>query len=384
LSLSKCCSEPPPPSTGVQYRIDDISLLTGFTIGDVRAINNYGMVVITSGSPQDGFLYDHANNIFYDLNSLTSLTNQLDAYFGEVGGTFASATAINDLGYFIGTVTGPDYPAAGALIRAYAIQTTLSVDPQDWTVVVLPDLGSNETTGSDINLAGDVLAQYRRGNGTWDYYIYNPWLDSPGDEITLEIPNLGSWGVINNYGQVAGNSDSNNQFVFDSNSGTFQWFAIPDGFVRGLNDAGVFAGNSGNEFIFRDSHQLSQTEIVYTVARNESVGMAGLTQGINENGDVLFVKSGGKKGGAKAYFAHTGFTESDPDQILKLDDLIAPDDPLRDYWIANGQELSGMSDRTNIDDATGYPQFAGKIRERFRDGSQIYTGVILTPFIPDP
>ena len=68
------------------------------------------------------------------------------------------------------------------------------------------------------------------------------------------------------------------------------------------------------------------------------------------------------------------------EQVLNLDDLISENDPLRDAWLANTKTLSAMNDRSDVDDAMGYPQVA----VRLWMGSSSTVGVVLTPFVPAP
>lgn len=366
----------------VQYTIEVIPTPSNFSVWMNGITNNsfvYGWYA-DEVSAKRGFVYDQGNNWFYDLNLETSLLEQLDV-LGFAGWGVSSIVGMNDAGRMTG------YISDGTLGRkGFVIDTKLSSEPVDWVVRILPDLGSSYTFGRRINEHGDILGIYQRADGTYDAYIYNPWLDTsenPMPALELGVSLRSTSPGFNNFAQVAAVDQNGVAFVFDPTTNQFQDFSEVEYLsISGLNDNGTFAGDADIVETYTRGKKVVEQRVRVAFRHTgvfEQIANATNAEGINSSGDVAARIYNGFYTGA---IAHTGFAPDFVEQNLVLSDLIADNDPLKETFVAHQPEIFAMNDR----DGTGFSQAVVRLYDVPQADGTIAqnVGVILTPILPAP
>lgn len=356
----------------------------------ITEMNNNGMIVgrMASNNP---YLFDSTNGLFYDLNQDSGLIAQLPS-----GSSFNQVNAINDDGAFVGR-----YEDGAGDYWAFVVDTDQSLDSNDWTVTILPDLGATRSNGIDINTQGDILVDYRRVNGTKDLYIYNPWLDGENGQhppIDLGLDDFDE-ALINNSGQVAysGNDlDEGIVFLFDWSTNQTTSFPVNENAtastsLNGFNDSGVFCGfasiaSLGKITAYRFDQQF---EALPSASHPNYTEIAQFTsQGINNAGDIHYYDRTGLTRKIKrhqfpiidAHLIHAGTTGNLNETDWNLDDLIDPNDPLSEFWTdATIKQVFAMNDRSDSNGASGFPQMTVMVYHPQSNGSTLGTAVLLTP-----
>ena len=280
LVMSCLASVLPLTAAFADWTITDLGVLPGGTYSSATGINDSGQVVgygDTTDSPNGrAFLYDATG--MHDLGVLS-------------GGSASSATGINHSGQVVGysNIPGDDPSLAHAfLYSSGAGMTDLGVFP-----------GGSSSYATGINNSGQVV-----GFGdTWDTPdtgYYHAFSYSSGGSLTdlgVIAGGFNSWASgINALGQVVGMSDSGagpypHAFLSDGTGspGSMADLGVPSGFVssaaNGINAGGLVAGvawdSGGGEHAF-----------LYSGTQWRDLGvLPGLTasyaSGINAGGQVV-------------------------------------------------------------------------------------------------
>lgn len=361
-----------PELPNVRYEVERIPLPEDHQGLWINGINNSGTVIgyYRLNGKHWGFLYNQSTKEFHDLNLLAPLfhvpSGPVDWW---IDWHVRSAVGINDSGDVVGAVTDET-----GTITGFLLETDLSANPEDWTSPTdwtfqfLPDLGSDFSYGSDVNLYGEVLGVYRWPDGTYERYLYNPGVDGPaGNEpfwLGLELIS----GRMNKHGQIAGLLVGDRAF-FDPDprsepSSRQEFDDVRYWEVRGLNDIGVFCGTARMRL---DGRGPSQSVAFRYTDKLEPI-MAGLATGINIENDVLVYNDSG------SYLVQQG-VEPDQYQIWNISDLISDTDPLKAFWYR-------MMRITNRWPTAGFGQLVGYSSETLPDGATRSVGVVLTPKRP--
>lgn len=265
---------------------------------------------------------------------------------GSLGGMYAEAVSVNNKGQVVGTYSLPD---EGHRAFVYANGQTWLQEPIGW---------SNNTYGRRINENGDVLTtlgllvdgQLLRSPSIYTdnmlgvnnqrqftggsllpgivfphAYIASASPDDPSNIVDLgTLEALHSWrdggsshgADINDAGQVAGNSSTENGWVYHA-------FLYTDG---RMTDLGTLSGGESYAHALNQSGQVTgqsdQQAFIYRQGRMTGLGMlAGDTfsvgYGINDQGHVVG-QSGMQNGEASAFLFSDG-------QMRALDELLAPE-----------------------------------------------------------
>lgn len=377
----------------VRYSIDVVPSPAS-NADSVQDMNSLGMFIGNYRDSDFGFhpyLYDQPTGVYYDILTIDSLVAQVE--LKSPGFRFKRLYAINDLG----AITGYVYDPLSDQIRGVVIETFLSLDPGDWIVSLLPDFaepGTRGNIGLRINNKGDILGLYDDLSGSYEVsrpFLYNPWLDTdetPRPPVLLGFDVRGQTNYIwlNNHGQVAGPLEDQSLFFYDPMAqepldvfdlGVNDTLYVSNQ-VGGLNDSGVISGNlvdyqfggkgKRNDVVYRFTNQLE-------VVAKETPHSAGSAR-INSSNDVVYVASdsSGADRVTDNTLVHTGFSPDFAEQRWNIKDLIAVDDPYGDLYISGEWSVGPFGDRSDVNDATGYPQI-------------VVNGVsplVLTPFVPEP
>lgn len=379
-SANLTVTDPPP----VQYSIDIIPTPSNGTVWMNGITNNsvvYGWYA-DGENYRSGFVYDQVSGVFYDLNLETSLLQQVEDLFGE-GWRFASIIGMNDAGHLTGSVNDGTAARKGFVIDT-SLDGEFSPDPANWLLRILPDFGSSYTFGKRINEHGDILGVYQREDGTYDYYIYNPWLDTseaPMPALELGVSTQSANPVFNNFAQVAAVDQNGVAFTFDPATSQFRFFSeVEYRSITGLNDNGSFAGDAD---IVETNTRGKKEQRVHVAFRHtgvfEQIANARYAVGINSSGDVAAQIDNGI---LEASVSHTGFAPDFVEQNLVLSDLIDDNDLLKETFVTHQTESFAINDR----DGTGFSQVVVRLYDVLQsDGTTARNvGVILTPITPSP
>ncbi len=359
----------PPASVPINYSIHLVPLATPMI---PRSINGTGVVV--GGNSGRAFVYD-SREVFAPAGDPTAQRifdlNDDSIIFGKLqdllpGWVFSSAWDVNEDGNVVGALRDLGNTTAR---KGFVLETFLNSDPNTWNLIVLTDFGTR-SYATDINSNGDVLGIYDRPDGTQDYFLYNPWLES-GVNAELGL-NVSLDGSLNNLGQVAGMlADGNTAFYFDPNS-TMDTFTVKNGAIGGLNDVGYVCGrwyDKGKYKAFRfDTWTGTGPEIILQSGNWIGVWAGGHL--INLDSDVAI------NIGTDISLSHTG-NQDVAAQLWNLRDLIDPLDPLFDEWANFDRDCPAIGER----DSTGFPTLV--CRMRLVENGPLWA-VILTPFLPSP
>ena len=255
----------------------------------------------------------------------------------------------------------------------------------DWVVKLLPNFGSSDSNALAINDVGDVLVNYYvvDENGLSQgihYYVVNPWLD-PYYENVRELP-IGyntptspgrAITRLNNQGIVAV-AKPDRILLFDANVNPPQILreiSIVDCRHLWLNDAGVIGGVTYSErvggkkaydVVFQED---GFRENIYLNSPFSMASLPNYREFMNSRRDMAFHAEVAVNGTIRdaPYLFHRGFTSNDhATRTWRIDDLIADDDPNRSLWYQYDPTVSFVSDRSDTDDATGYPVIVANLR----------------------
>jgi hypothetical protein len=337
--------------------------------------NHAGMIVGTCEGPGhygvSACFYDSATNTFYDFNAESSLMDQLQVL--APGTSFYYSKAINESGAIVGVVIDAD----GIFRQGFVIDINDAPDDvTQWELELLPNFGSPDSNALHINDVGDVLANYQvfDESGAYQgihYYVVNPWLD-PDNVNVRELP-FGSGTPtspgraitrLNNQGLVAV-AKPDRILVYDANVNPPQFVrevAIAECRLLWINDTGVIGGVTLYERLGgRKSYDVAFQEDgmranIYLSSPGNMANAPNVHEFMNSQRDMTFSERITVNGTTRYvdYLYHRGFTSNDHvSGLWRIDDLIDANDPNRSQW--DGPSVSFLSERSDSDDASGYP-----------------------------
>lgn len=344
-----------PPAAPINYEIQWFGNLdgSGFYASD---INNKGQIVGSGWDetntrvayvllPRDldeDDVLDYANEMIVDINDMFVLDANGDATSEPTvpGGWRANrAESINEFDEVAGTLWD------GANRAVYTIDLVTQ------TMVVIAE---NTGVNAKINDLGEI-AYTKFVDGVELIHVYRP---GQGSENLGIGPTL--WG-FNNAGQVTGSDESSWAFRYTPGDTPADDDILTIGqyyFDGDLNQSGSFTLGYTQSPRKRRAYRYSDANEL-----QELGSAAGSPTGINNDGDVLIIKSG------------SSYVYTDQHGVLTLDDLVVGSiDDLADWLVSDSIDSSAINDR----DGTGFGQIIGAATI---DGVSV--GFVLTP-IPAP
>jgi hypothetical protein len=314
-----------PPTQPFKYAIDLIDVPPGWdsvggqSINENRQIVGSGSITLEDGSSLTRpFLYDPMlGSAAIDLNTIATGVPE--------GWSIRQAIQINSSGHIAGWI---QQDGADELTIAPIVINELGV------VDELPDPGGdNFAASTGINDLGDVVVTYRRQDGTFGAYVYNPWeLKGPID-LGLNDTFIGPNFKINNLLQVFGENGEAQIFraTIDPTYSEFSLEIIDTvtdqttgetATILSLNEAtpwGLFCGSA--EVLVPVNKKRFVTErraFVYDGEFRTLPQLGDRATTMNDSGDVAY---GGD-------ILDEGLVlPSGADQALRIVDLLDPEDP---------------------------------------------------------
>lgn len=297
----------------VSYTLTDLGTLPGGSYSSATSINNNGQVVggsTTTSGQEHAFLY--SNGTMYDLGVLP-------------GGTSSSATGINDSGQ----ITGNSNTASGL---EHGFIDTAGVMIDLGTLI-----GARESYANGINNSGQVVGEASFSNNQFPAILFDHG----------QVKNLGTlagpWSsatAINDLGVIAGGTDTDrniNAFIYQNGVMT-DIGMLPNGSysnATAINNNGQVVGaadiHTGVLFGF-----LYSNGVMHNLGTLPG-GLSSLAQGINDEGDVVGYATLGN--GAEHAFLYQNGT------MIDLNSLIDP---------ALGWDLEGAADINNAGQIVGF------------------------------
>ena len=180
---------------------------------------------------------------------------------------------------------------------------------------------------------------------------------------------------LNNLLQVAVR-DGDTIYLFDGNVRPPALFeVIQPGGIAGyvsLNDAGIIAavkrdqktGRKGKRYDIAVQYDsfVSNPDAEEILRSGPYTLYPGGNQFMNLNGDMALQNNGNDNSG-RIELVHDGFSaDSFTQRVFNVDDMIEENDPWRADWVASwgtGLDIQGITDRSDTDDASGYPIIVG-------------------------
>lgn len=323
----------------------------------VNGSNNLGQVVGWYHSSTDtrAFLYDPALGMV-DLNQLVT---------GGIpeGWHLRSGVAISDRMVVVGTImlTGSDPHVA----HPFALDLSL----ENPVVDLLPEVGSDFQTGTQINENGDILGAYRNAAGTFDGWMFNPGLyGDPATRVArdgtpldmssegpayLPLTGNASRFLLNNptdsrAAQVAGVDSTGVAFRYTLGDAVPELFPALDLWVDwlgGFNDSETFCGVINVAGTKRNRTSIAPFRYNTTVQQLPEFSQG--TKDMNSSGDILFYDTVSRDWG-------DGLGE----RYVALDDIVVGSDADLAVWFGTGAvDCWEMNDRSGVSDSG---QIAGR------------------------
>ena len=399
-ALAQRGNKPPkndPPAAelpAIRYSITVVPIPSSGTLQSwgTGRISNLGMAVGAYRDAADDYspyLFDVTTGSFIDFRTETALTDQLQIL--APGYRFHRAFSINDMGVVVGSI----YSDQDDVQSGFAVDTALSTDVNDWEVKLLPDVGGYRSYGFDINLWGDILGVFHvppnyQGR---DLFVCNPFSDPPrgatllGDGSAWPAPhgNINDAGLMTRYFYTTGPIE-----VYDvSGEAPSLIRTITTGRIGdhvSMNNSGIVAAFKVNQVLGQKKRGKSgdlAVQIDSATGNTENLVQSGSftlfgkgSHFLNSTGDAAFQNEGNSTG--RIELLHRGFSPDHATNVWNVDDLIADDDPWKSDWIASwggGLGISAITDRSDQNDATGYPVLYGT----FFTSNGVTKAAVLTP-----